>query len=176
MAATWVLPVTTLTVVSSSGGILATALRHHSMYHALLTTVVSVFLVTIGLSLGLMILTVYLARLIIYGLPPGASIISVFLPLGTTGQSGYALTHIGTNFKEILPYGCPGTSPFLGGRNTGQVLEVVCLGTAFVLWSLATMWMIFALLALKNTILGNYVPFHISFWGLVFPNVSQRGS
>ena len=122
-----------------------------------------------------MIQTVYLARHIIYGKPPGASIISVFLPLGTTGQSGYALTHIGANFKKILPYGCPGESPFLGSQNTGQTLEVVCLGTAFILWSLATMWMIFALLALKNTILGNYVPFHISFWGLVFPNVSQRG-
>ena len=79
---------------------------------------------------------------------------------------------IGANFKGILPYGNEESSPFLGGSNTGRVLEVVCLGTAFVLWSMATMWMIFALLAIKDTVLGNYVPFHISFWGLVFPNVS----
>lgn len=102
MTALWLLPVVTLIVASSSGGILAQALEKYSRSHALVTATFSVFLVTIGLTLALMMLNIYLLRLVLHGLPPGATIISVFLPLGPTGQFRLHWLHLLPTSKAMI--------------------------------------------------------------------------
>lgn len=82
MTAVWLLPVVTLVVASSTGGLIAKALRPHSITFALLTTTFSFVMVLIGLSLALMIITIYLLRLITYGTPDVTSILSAFIVLG----------------------------------------------------------------------------------------------
>ncbi|KAF8804691.1 C4-dicarboxylate transporter/malic acid transport protein [Phlegmacium glaucopus] len=169
MTTMWLLPVVTLIVGSSSGGILCRALQVHSQLHALQTLAVSVFMVTVGLALALMILTVYLLRLIIHGLPRGTTILSVFLPLGPTGQSGYAILLIGENSKKLLPF--PSQSDdFLNATSTGAIVEVMCICASFLLWSLATMWILYALLGVYSGLRQSRIAFRLSFWGLVFPN------
>ncbi|RXW21300.1 hypothetical protein EST38_g4558 [Candolleomyces aberdarensis] len=170
MSARWLLPVVTLIVASSSGGVLAPAIQKYSTYHCLITTVASVFLVAVGLTLALMVLTIYLARLIIHNIPPGHGVLSVFLPLGPTGQAGFAILLQGLSFKTILPYSHSGSSEFLGSSTVGDFLYLACISIAFILWSLATMWMMYALLACHSTVFRAPVQFKIAFWGLVFPN------
>ena len=170
MTAMWLLPVVTLIVASSSGGVLSRPIQVYSQLHALQTLTVSVFMVTVGLSLALMILTVYLMRLILHGLPRGASTLSVFLPLGPTGQSGYAILLIGQNINKLLPFPSQGT--FLNSFSTGAVVEVVSISVSFLLWSLATMWIVYALFAVYSGLRQSRVAFMVSFWGLVFPNVT----
>jgi len=82
MTAVWLLPVVTLIVASSTGGLVAKALRPHSVTLSLLTTTFSFVMVLIGLSLALMIITVYLLRLITYGTPDITLILSTFIVLG----------------------------------------------------------------------------------------------
>ena len=82
MTAVWLLPVVTLVVASSTGGLLAKALLPHSAKLALLTTTFSFVMVFIGLSFALMIITVYLLRLIMYGTPDITLIMSSFIVLG----------------------------------------------------------------------------------------------
>ena len=82
MTAVWLLPVVTLVVASSTGGLLAKALRPHSATSALVTTTFSFVMVLIGLSFALMIITVYLLRLITYGTPDITLILSSFIVLG----------------------------------------------------------------------------------------------
>ena len=82
MTAVWLLPVVTLVVASSTGGLMAKALRPHSVTLSLLTTTFSFVMVLIGLSLALMIITVYLLRLITYGTPDITLILSAFIVLG----------------------------------------------------------------------------------------------
>ena len=170
MTAMWLLPVVTLIVASSSGGVLSRPMQVYSQLHALQTLAVSVFMVTIGLSLALMILTIYLMRLILHGLPRGTSILSVFLPLGPTGQSGYAILLIGQNINNLLSFQSQGTS--LNSSSTGAVVEVVSICVSFLLWSLATMWIVYALFAVYSRLRQSRVAFMVSFWGLVFPNVT----
>lgn len=170
MNSMWLLPVVTLIVASSSGGVIGLALQQHSEYHALITVGFSAFLVTIGISLAFMILTIYLARLVIHGLPPGPAVLSVFLPLGPTGQSGFAIYIIGQNFSRLIPYSKAGDSTFLSSPRMAEFLSSLCTCAAFVLWSLGTMWLLYALLALKSTVLKTPIGFKMSFWGLVFPN------
>ena len=174
MTAAWLLPVVTLIVAASTGGVIATALHRYSARYALITVVASVFLVSTGLALAMMVLTIYYARLIIHGLPQGVSIVSVFLPLGPTGQAGYAIGLIGNNFRKILPYKCGGASLLLNSQTSGDIIYVIATCTSFVLWSLATMWMIYALLALRSTLFKTSIGFRMTFWGLVFPNVSLQ--
>ena len=171
MTAMWLLPVVTLIVAASSGGVLGRVIQGYSQLHALQTLTFSVFMVTVGLGLALMILTIYLMRLIIYGIPPGKNVLSVFLPLGPTGQSGYAILLLGQNTNKLLPFRSKYFT-FLNSPATGEVAEVVCISVSFLLWSLATMWMLYALLALYSSLRQSRVAFTVSFWGLVFPNVT----
>lgn len=170
MTTVWLLPVVTLIVASTSGGVLASALQKFNPSHALLTVAVSVVMVTIGLSLALMMLTFYLLRLIVFGLPPSATIISVFLPLGPTGQAGYSILLIGQYFKSALPLSS-GSSEFLRGTTAGEMINVLCICVAYVLWSLASMWFLFAILGIGSVVRKTRIPFKVPFWGLIFPNV-----
>ena len=170
MTAMWLLPVITLIVASSSGGVLCGAVQVYSQLHAVQTLTVSIFMVTVGLSLALMILTIYLMRLIIHGLPHGTSTLSAFLPLGPTGQSGYAILLIGQNINKLLPF--PTQNTLLNSSSAGAAVEVASICVSFLLWSLATMWILYALLALYSGLRQSRVAFKVSFWGLVFPNVA----
>lgn len=172
MTALWLLPVVTLVVASSSGGIMSLAIQQYSTTAALVTLAFSGFMVSIGLSLAFMILTLYLFRLIVHGLPSGISILSVFLPVGPTGQSGFAYLLIGQSFKQLLPLDGAINSTFLHSTATGIIIYVLCVGLAFTLWALATMWIIFAFLAIAHNLKRAKLPFKLTFWGLVFPNVS----
>ena len=170
MTAMWLLPIVTLIVASSSGGVLCRPIQVYSQSHALLTLTSSVFMVTVGLSLALMILNIYLMRLIVHGLPHGSSTLSAFLPLGPTGQSGYAILLIGQNINKLLPF--PSQSTFLNSSSTGSAVEAMSICVSFLLWSLATMWLLYALLAVYSGLWQSRIAFKVSFWGLVFPNVT----
>jgi tellurite resistance protein TehA-like permease len=128
-------------------------------------------MVTVGFTLALMILTVYLMRLILHGLPSATKVLSAFLPIAPTSQTGYAILLIGQNFHKLLPFTSQG-SDILNYASTGIVVEVVCTCGSFFLWSLGTMWMLYALLAVYSGARQSKIPFEASFWGLVFPNVT----
>lgn len=172
MTAVWLLPVVTLIVASSAGGVFSPVLNEYNPSLALLTQTVSLFIVTVGLTLALMLLTIYLLRLILYGLPEKNNVLSVFLPLGPTGQAGYSILLAGAAFKELVPLQYGG-SAFLKDPSTGSTINVICVCIAFVLWALCSMWMIFALLAMQHELRRNRLVFKVNFWGLIFPNVSR---
>ncbi|KAG7450955.1 uncharacterized protein BT62DRAFT_977914 [Guyanagaster necrorhizus] len=169
MTPAWVLPVITLIVTSSGGGVVASSLYKYSLNHAMVTATLSIFMVSIGLSVALMILTIYLLRLILHGLPPGTTITSAFLPLGPTGQAGYSILLLGQYFKTVLPLPY-GSSKFLTAETTGASINVVCAIISVVLWALASGWLFFALLGVQNILRQTCIPFRVETWGLIFPN------
>ena len=175
MTARWLLPVMTLMVASTSGGVVGRAIQVHSKLYSLQTLLVSVFMVAVGFTLTLMILTIYLMRLFLHGLPPNGKVLSVFLPIGPTSQSGYSILLIGQNFHKLLPFPSL-SSDFFNYPATGIVVEVVCTCASFLLWSLATMWILYALLALYSGVRQAKIVFKASFWGIVFPNVCSLWS
>lgn len=118
-----------------------------------------------------MLFTIYVLRLIVYGPPAGASALSVFLPLGPSGQGAYSLLKLGSAFSSLLPldYGDP--EGVLRKPGTGETIKVICVIGALVLWSLASMWIVFAILDLGHALRRERIAFRLSFWGTVFPNV-----
>lgn len=169
MTSVWLLPVVTLIVASASGGVIAPALLPYSQYHALLTLTLSTVMVAIGVSLALMILTMYLLRLIVHGVPRGAGVLSVFIPLGPMGQGGYSILLLGQGFRSVLPL--KSNSEVLSQASTGEMINVICVCVAFVLWALGTMWFLYAVLAVQEVLRQGRFPFKLPFWGLIFPNV-----
>ncbi|KAL1735630.1 voltage-dependent anion channel [Schizophyllum commune] len=169
MTAVWLLPVVTLIVASSTGGVIAPSLYAYSASHALITVTLSAVIVTIGLTLALMMLVIYLMRLIVHGLPPTATVISVFLPLGPTGDAAFSILTLGQCFRQFLPV-YDGTSQLLRSSVTGGILETICTLVAFALWAMCTMWMLFAFLSIQNVARKGPIPFKVPFWGLIFPN------
>jgi tellurite resistance protein TehA-like permease len=170
MTTIWLLPVVTLIVGSSSGGVLVPALKIYSPSYALLTATFSACMVAIGLSLSLMLFTIYILRLVVHGYPTGASILSVFLPIGPSGQAAYSLLQLGSSFRSLLPLNHGDAGGLLRQPGTGEAVEVICVVGAMVLWSLASMWILFAMLGLGYTLRRERIEFRLSFWGIVFPN------
>jgi tellurite resistance protein TehA-like permease len=174
MTSVWLLPVITLIVASSVGGEIAQALHAHSVTCALTSIAFTIFILSIGLTLALMILTIYLTRLVLHGFPQGLSIVSSFIPLGPCGQAGFSVLIIGRFMKESLPVS-GSISPFLGSAQAGEVVFVVCVCISFILWALATMWLVYALLGIQHIMRRTRISFELAFWGMIFPNVSVVG-
>lgn len=186
MTAVWLLPVVTLVVASSTGGLMARALRPHSATLALITTTFSFVMVLIGLSFALMIITVYLLRLITHGAPDITLILSAFIVLGehgsfhrTTlvtdapspgplGQGGYSLLVNGENLAELLPLHLGNRFPF--SEQAGQMIFVVCFVGSFVLWSMGIAWIVLAVLSIYSVVRKGKIPFSTAYWGMVFPH------
>ncbi|GJJ06082.1 hypothetical protein Clacol_000271 [Clathrus columnatus] len=140
-----------------------------SMPHALLTMGVSVVMLFIGLTLALMIMTIYLSRIIIEGFPTIDFIISSFIPLGPCGQGAYSFLIAGQNFQDAALGG-----GVLGSSSAGEVINLICLTAAFFVWCIGIWWLVMALVAIAHVRLkGHQIPFKLTFWGLVFPNAVQ---
>lgn len=186
MTAVWLLPVVTLIVASSTGGLLAKALLPHSTAFALLTTTFSLVMVIIGLSFALMIITVYLLRLITYGAPDTTLILSSFIVLGKyrsfrgmntatdapssgpLGQGGYALLLHGESMAELLPLHFGSNFPFI--EQSGQMIFAVCFAGSFILWCMGIAWILVAVLSIFSVVRKGKIPFSMAYWGMVFPH------
>ena len=168
MTAVWLLPVVTLIVASSSGGLLANAIREHSHTLALVTTGFSFTMVIIGLTIALMMITIYLLRLIIHGPPDPALILSAFVTLGPLGQGGFSLLVNGQDLSILLPLHIG--SNFPQSALAGQMLFAGCFIGAYVLWSLGIAWIILACISIAHVFRRAKIPFSLAQWGLIFPN------
>jgi tellurite resistance protein TehA-like permease len=168
MASLWILPMVTLIVASSTGGLLGDALCSHSVHLAIVTTAVSFTALIMGLSLALMIITVYLTRLVLHGPPDVGLILSAFIVLGPLGQGGFSLLINGQNLFELLPLHLGTKFPFAAA--TGQMLYAACFCGAWILWSMGIAWVVIALCSIYAVLKKERIPFALSYWGIIFPN------
>lgn len=152
----------TLIVASSTGGMMGDALRPHSIRLATITTAVSFVALTIGLTLALMIITVYLTRLVLHGPPDVGLILSSFIVLGPLGQGGFSLLVNGQNLSNLLP---AEEFPF-----AGQILYAACFCGAWILWSMGISWVVIAFISVYAVLRKEKIPFTLSYWGIIFPN------
>jgi len=169
MTALWLFPFITLVVASSTGGLISTALKAQSMKFAILTAFFSLTMVIIGLSLAFMIITIYLARLVICGPPEKPLVLSAFVVLGPLGQGGYSLLVNGQNISKILPLYVAGTFPEVAAG--GQMLFSFCFCGAYILWSMGICWIIISSYSIFSVLKKEgKIPFSITYHGLIFPN------
>ncbi|KAL5358893.1 sulfite efflux pump SSU1 [Aspergillus floccosus] len=158
MTAVWLLPIVSCIVAGSSGGIVAGVLTNPQ--HALWTVLVSYVLWGMGLPLALMVMVIYLQRLTLHKIPPKAVIVSVFLPLGPLGQSGFGILRLGKVAREVFPQ----TDTL--DAEAGAIFYTVGFLSALILWSFGLVWLFFALASIVRS---KTFPFNIGWWGFTFP-------
>ncbi|KAG1751518.1 voltage-dependent anion channel [Suillus paluster] len=142
MTALWLLPVITLIVASSTGGLVSTALKAQSIKFAIWTALFSLTMVFIGLSLALMVITIYLARLITNGPPEKPLVLSAFIALGPL---------------EVAA--------------GGQMIFSFFFCGAYILWSMGICWIIISSSSIFSVLKKEgSIPFSITYQGLIFPN------
>jgi tellurite resistance protein TehA-like permease len=162
----------TLTVASTVGNIVSAALYPYAPAEAWLTTIFSMVMLVVGLAYALKYIVMFLQRLIVSGYPTGLSIMSSFIPLGPLCQSGYSFLLFAENFQTQLPL-TTGSSTFLRSELAGPILYAICLCAGFTLWALSTAWIVFTLLAIGHVVRREKIGFGPTYWGLIFPNVSD---
>ncbi|KAF8441359.1 voltage-dependent anion channel [Boletus edulis BED1] len=148
MAAVWLLPVVTLIVASSTGGLLASAIQPF---------------------LALMMITVYLARLIVHGPPDVNLILSSVIVLGPLGQGGYSLLLNGANLASLFPLENTGQFPMNG--MSGDLMYSFCFCVAYALFVMGIAWACIAIFSIFAVVRKSGPPkFAVPYWGLIFPN------
>lgn len=160
MSAVWLLPTATLVVASSTGAQLATALIPIHPGYAALTSATSFTALFMGLSLCLMVITVYLMRLMIHGPTDVNLIFSSFVILGPLGQGGFSII---VNSKNI-------DALHLISSLDPAAIQSVCFCVAWVLWSMGLIWLCIALASVYGVVRKQSVPFTLGYWGMIFPN------
>lgn len=155
--ATILLPVVTVVVAGSTGGLIASA-QPETLQPS--TLVVSFLLWANGQAVGLSFIAIYMYRLLVSNLQPRVIAFSSLLPIGPLGQGAFGIQCMAEVAAEILKRD-PNISP--------GVPEAVKYGSVFIalfLVGYGTFWVVMALftgLYLRPT------QFHMSWWGLTFP-------
>ena len=160
MTAAWLLPTVSTIVAAASGGIVAEILPNSQ--HALWALIVSYVLWGTGVPLAMAVLVIYFQRLTVYKLPPREVIVSVFLPLGSLGQGGFAIMQLGKVAMKVFPK--TGTLS-AASTNAGDILYFVGWLTALIMWGFGLVWFFFAIASITHS----RFPFNIGWWGFTFP-------
>ncbi|CAK7237124.1 Plasma membrane sulfite pump involved in sulfite metabolism [Sporothrix eucalyptigena] len=163
ITAALLLPIVPAVVAAASGGIVAEVLPNKT--HAFTTIIASYVLWGIGEAFSACVLALYFHRLTIHSIPPKEVIVSVFLPIGPLGQGGFGIQQLGKVAMDILPQLGAFTSV---ASRAGEMLYVVGVFLALVMWGFALVWLSFALISIVTVTLQHF-PFNMGWWGFTFP-------
>lgn len=97
---TFLLPVVTLTVAASAGGVITPNMPHVNM--KIITMVVSFIMWAIAVTLAFIVVAVNFWRLFVHKIPATGQVFSMFLPIGFLGQGAFAILLFGRNCVELI--------------------------------------------------------------------------
>ncbi|TFK20971.1 C4-dicarboxylate transporter/malic acid transporter [Coprinopsis marcescibilis] len=166
----WVLPIIPLIVASSTGGNMSRALMANSKVTlATITTVFALASLCVGMSLTLMIITLFLTRLIVHGPPAPQIVVSGFIITSPLGTGGLSLLVNGLTLADIFPETRTGNE-FPRISLSGEFLYAICVAAAFIFWAMGACWILISIFTIVVVRRRHKVPFTLTYWGAVFPN------
>ncbi|OKL60745.1 hypothetical protein UA08_04246 [Talaromyces atroroseus] len=158
MGSAWLLPIVACVVAAASGAIVADALPNPQ--YALGTIIASFVLWGVGMPLAMMVIVIYLARLMLFKLPPNNIIVSTFLPLGPLGQGGFGIQKLGSMAKTT--FSKTNTLP----EGAGDTFHIMGLAMGLLLWAFGLLWLFFAI---GSVLRSRRFPFNLGWWAFIFP-------
>ncbi|KAJ4394361.1 Plasma membrane sulfite pump involved in sulfite metabolism [Gnomoniopsis smithogilvyi] len=163
ITAAQLLPIAATIVASGAGAEVAELLMHIGyLDHALGTLVTSYVMWGMSTPFAMTVLVLYYQRLALHKLPPREIIVSSFLPLGPLGMGGYTIFYAGKVARELLPQ-----VEFLSDVSVaGDMLYVMGMLVALIMWGFGIVWMILALATIWSS---RPFPFNMGWWGFTFP-------
>lgn len=161
MTALYLIPIVAIVIVATSGGLVASVLTDHS--HQLWTLVISYIFWGIGTPLSWIILSMYFIRMTIHKPLEREVIVSLLLPMGPLGLSGFSLIVLGKVARHNFPL--TGTLSIVPEAAGGIFYLVGCM-FGLILWGFAVLWFIIAIIMIATT---PSFPFNMGWWGFIFP-------
>jgi tellurite resistance protein TehA-like permease len=176
MASAWLLPIVSSVVAAASGGIVSNALVPYSPSLARSTIIVSYVVWGTGVPPAMFIITLWIYRSAIHGLPAAAALPSVFLPLGPCGQGSFGIVLLGKVTRNLAYNHDLGFSVVSGesARNIADAIYAGGLVTGLIFWGLGLMWYVLASAffiehCVRNRSYVGAKSFSIGFTALTFP-------
>lgn len=176
----WLLPIVSSVVAAASGGVVASAITPFSPSLAASTVIVSYVIWGTGVPLACFIMTLWIQRTVIGGVPAAGALPSVFLPLGPCGQGSFGIILLGRTVRDlahhhgvsmgIQPVDIPKDSIL----NVADAVYAGGLITGLVLWGLGLCWYLLAVAMIAKHLVTNRDFFHhskfsVGLWALTFP-------
>lgn len=157
-------------VAAAYGSNLANALPHRN---AIAVIAVSYLMLASGLGLSFLLLGIYVWRLLNCHLPPRASIVSTFVPVGPLGMSAYAFVNLSAALSKQVRQGNFGFRQSWETPLSAATLDAVAemliwigvIGALFLL-GMASFFLVEAVAAIITTVPKT---FNIGHWSFVFP-------
>ncbi len=117
-----------------------------------------------SVSLALSILVILFQRLALHKLPSSDLASSVFLPLGPTGTGALGMLLLSNNVHDISQ--TTATPALISLLN---VLPGIGMFIGIAMWTLATWWLLIAIIATIHYIRTKALKFNLGFWAYTFP-------
>jgi len=130
--------------------------------HALGTLLTSYVMWGMATPFAMTVLVMYYQRLALHKLPPREVVVSSFLPLGPLGMGGFAIMHMGRVARSVFPR----VHFFNSLTVAGDVVYVLGVFVALIMWGFGLCWLVFALATIART---RPFPFNMGWWGFTFP-------
>lgn len=163
ITAAQLLPIAATIVASGAGAEVAELLmRIGYLDHSLGTLVTSYIMWGMATPFAMAVLVMYYQRLALHKLPPREVIVSSFLPLGPLGMGGYTIFYAGKVARELLPQ----VKLLSQVPVAGDILYVMGMLIALIMWGFGIVWMAFALATIWSC---RPFPFNMGWWGFTFP-------
>jgi tellurite resistance protein TehA-like permease len=184
LSATWLLPIVTSVVCAASGGVVSHSLIPFSTSLARSTMLVSYIIWGTGVPLALMIITLFIYRMAIYGIPSPGALPTLFLPLGPCGQGSYGILMLGKVARALAYLDTPvsiargpevGMPPSIASTQIiGEAIYAGGLVTSLILWGLALCFYVLATTitidhSLRHSIYFSPAKFSIGWTAYTFP-------
>ncbi|KAF2434128.1 sulfite transporter Ssu1 [Tothia fuscella] len=160
MTALYFIPIVAIVIAATSGALVAGALTDGQ--HKLWTLIISYVFWGIGTPLSWIILTIYLLRLTVHKPLQREVIVSLLLPIGPLGLSGFSIIAIGKVARHALPM----NAALSNAAHMGDIFYLMGLMTGLILWGFGLVWFIVAVIMIATA--GSF-PFNMGWWGFIFP-------
>lgn len=164
LTAALLLPIVPNIVVAGTGSLVAEILPND--YHSWTTIVTSYVLWGIGQFFTACVVAIYFMRLSIYHLSPGDVIVSTFIPIAPLGQGGFGIQKLGRMALHRLPKTKAFVALGVGNTRSGEVLYVIGVFLAILMWGFGLIWLAFAIISVVRT---KNIPYNLGWWGSIFP-------
>ena len=161
MTGVWLLPFVACEVAAASGALMLPYLDH---YQSITYVVISLMLWFASVSLALSILVILFQRLALHKLPSSDLASSVFLPLGPTGTGALGMLLLSNNVHDISQ--TTATPALISLLN---LLPGIGMFIGIAMWTLATWWLLIAIIATIHYIRIKALKFNLGFWAYTFP-------
>ncbi|TYJ51460.1 hypothetical protein B9479_007972 [Cryptococcus floricola] len=186
MAAIWLLPIVSCVVAAASGGVVSDAIMPYTPQLARSTIIVAYIIYGIGVPLAMFVITIFLHRTIVYGLPAPAALTTLYLPLGPCGQGSFGMVVLGKTVRKlayeydigftVAPSGALSSAIASGAmRRVADAIYAGGIITSLILWGLGFCWYLFATTSLidhwwheDRSYFGRQ-SFSVGFTALTFP-------